>query len=227
MPLLFFGSSPSTTSPVILTDSIFNTYGGETGTSSVTLRNAAYSIAENQMVEHLNAYLQPTIVTGTYFWPPADPLELDNGYVEQILGLTLYSANEQFHVYTISEISKYVLIRNARCGYIDILRCPLGWIHPHTLSIVTQSGLSSIITSQSTFLLALTMAAQIILNELVNDFTLVNEGVGDIGIQEFSNQFYHEIRTKLGHSAFGSSAKANMIARLVKGLRARSALRFH
>jgi hypothetical protein len=75
--------------------------------------------------------------------------------------------------------------------------------------------------------MALTMVAQINLNEIVSDGTLINEGIGDIGVQEFSNQFYHEIRTKLGHSIFGNSAKANKAADLTKHFRAKNALRFH
>jgi hypothetical protein len=219
-------------SAFILNDAVFISYGGHTGTSTVNQRLASYYIAERQMTEHIGTFLKPTTVTGTYYWPPADPLELEYGYVHTINGLILHSSNEQEYSYSSGEIADYVLIRNAQAGYVDILCTPSGWvhahfIHPHTLDIVWNCGLYTGTSTAPDMLMALTIVAQINLNEIVSDFTLVNEGVGDIGVQEFSNQFYHEIRTKLGHSVFGNSAKANKAADLTRHFRAKSALRFH
>jgi hypothetical protein len=219
-------------SAFILNDATFLAYGGQTGTSTLAQRNASYYVAERQMTEHIGTFLKPTTVTGTYYWPPADPLELEYGYVRSITGLIVHSMNDDQYVYTASQIEEYVLLRNWQAGYVDVLLTPVGWVHdyplyPYQIEITTSCGLLTGTSTAPDMLLALTMVAQINLNEVVSDFTLVNEGVGDIGVQEFSNQFYHEIRTKLGRSIFGTSAKANKAADLTRHFRAKSALRFH
>lgn len=220
-------------SAFVLSDSIFTLYGGDGGGSSAAQRAAAYLISERQMTNHIGTFLQPTIVTGTYFWATADQLELEYGYVRSINGISFYSADNLIHVFTSDEITKHVLIRNWKAGYIDISCAPLGWsncscspLFPYTIEVVENCGLFTGSSSAPDMLLALTLGAQIILNE-IDHLNLSNEGVADVGIQEFSNSFYHEIRTKLGHSEFGSSSTANMINRLTKHLRAKSALRFH
>ena len=217
----------------LLTDTVFALYGGDNGGSSAAQRAAAYLISERQMTEHIGAFLKPTIVTGTYLWATADPLQLEFGYVSNILSVSLNSAGNVIYNYTPDDVQHYVMIRNARAGFVDILCTPIGWsncscspLFPYTIALAYQSGLLTGTSSQPDILLALTLGAQIMLNE-IDHLNLSNEGVADIGIQEFSNSFYHEIRTKLGHSAFGSSATANMITRLTKHLRANSALRFH
>ena len=218
-------------SAFIIGDSVFSAYGGMTGTSTAAQRNASYYVAEREMTEHINTFLKPTTITGTYFYPPADPLELEYGYVRSINSFLIKTSLDTEHAYTADEIHKYVLLRNWKCGYVDILLTPAGWCYDpfnaYTVEIAYTCGLLTGSSIAPDMLMALTMVAQINLNEIVSDFTLVNEGVGDIGIQEFSNMFYHEIRTKLGHSIFGSSAKANKAADLVRHFRAKSALRFH
>lgn len=215
----------------ILTDTIFLAYGGDNGGSTAAQRAAAYLIAERQMTEHIGTFLKPTNITGTYFWYTADPLELEYGYVHSINGVTLKDAENILYTYTASDISKYVLLRNWKAGYVDILLTPTGWVHcnpvfPYTLEVSWNCGLPVSVASQPDLLLALTLGAQIILNE-IDHLNLSNEGVADIGIQEFSNSFYHEIRTKLGRSAFGSSTTANMITRIINHLRSKNALKFH
>jgi len=216
----------------LLNDSVFTSYGGLTGTSTAAQRNAAYFVAERQMTEHIGTFLKPTDVSDTYLWVTSNPFELEYGYVRSINGVTLKDAENDTYVYTADDISNYVLLRNWKAGYVDILLTPAGWayynpIFPYTVEVSWTCGLLTGTSTAPDMLMALTMVAQINLNEIVSDGTLVNEGVGDIGIQEFSNQFYHEIRTKLGHSIFGNSAKANKAANLTRHFRAKSALRFH
>jgi len=76
-------------------------------------------------------------------------------------------------------------------------------------------------------LMALTIAAQINLNEM--DVSLSNEGTADIGIESFSNQQYTEKRVKsgLGSTAFGNSPMANRAARLVRKYRSKPSIGFH
>jgi len=57
------------------------------------------------------------------------------------------------------------------------------------------------------------MAAQISLNEI--GFPSMNEGVGDVGIEEFYHLQYKETRKKWKNTAFGASTKASKIANLV------------
>ncbi len=221
-------------SAFIINDTVFVAYGGQTGTSTPAQRAAAYLIAERQMTQHIGAFLKPTIVTGTYLCATSNPVQLTYGYVRSIISVVIHSAEDagDEYVYTASDIATYVFVRNWECGYLDIILTPVGWIccnpiTPYTVEIAWESGLLTGTSVQPDMLLALTCASQIILNEVVGDGTLMNEGIGDIGIQEFSNQFYHEIRAKLGHSEFGGSAKANFISKLIKHLRPKNSLRFH
>ncbi len=67
-------------------------------------------------------------------------------------------------------------------------------------------------------LAAMTMATQINLNLLYPGIVGMNEGVGDVGIQEFESFGYHERRTahSLVKTAFGGSAQASKIASMIK-----------
>ena len=53
--------------PIILTDTIFADYGGDPEKATSKQRKIAYRLAEMTATEELNAFLLPTIVTGTYF----------------------------------------------------------------------------------------------------------------------------------------------------------------
>src|SRR3972149_5790771 len=67
------------TAPSILTDTIFVDYGGHTGTSTAAQRMAAYAIAEGQAAQEIGTFVAPTMVTGTYSWPPMGQyLKLDH-----------------------------------------------------------------------------------------------------------------------------------------------------
>jgi hypothetical protein len=214
-------------SSFILDDKTFVSYGGSTGSSTSFQRQAAYLIAERQMTSHIGAFLKPTIITGSHYWEGNnDPLALDMGYLRSIKGVSIVGGDGLLYLYSASDLTKYVFVRNVKNSYIDLLCTPYGWgCHPVNIEVSYESGLYTGTSMQPDVLWALTMAAQIFLNEV--DVYLSNEGVADIGVQEFSNQFYHEIRTKLGHNEFGNSAIANKIASMVKHLRSHSALRFH
>lgn len=216
-------------SPRILTDSIFLSYGGESGTSSAAQRQAAYFIAERQMTAHINTLLLPTNVTGTYFHPTHNnPLVTDYGHVNYVSSVYLNTANLSNCELTPNDAC--VLIRNDSFGYLDVSyvlgTCGCARNVPYNISLVYNAGYPTGTSMQPDMLLALSMAAQINLNEIDNH-TLHNEGAYDIGVQRFSSQGYSEERVKLGHNAFGSSAAAQKIANLVRGYVRRSALRVH
>ena len=213
------------TSPQILTDAIFLLYGGQTGTSTPAQREVAYVIAENQMVDYLQSYLTPTTVTGTYLWRGKNPLELDYGWITSVGRVSLYTV-DWANGCSVDTATGCHAIRNAQYGYVDInylLSCGgcgsvVGY-PPYNIQVAYTSGLATGTYASPRMLQALTLAAQINLNEI--DPSLSNESIGDAGIEFFINQRYHEKRVRGITTVFGNSALAQRIARLVRGLRAR------
>jgi len=217
--------------PLVLNDQIFLLYGGQSGTSSTAQRQAAYLLAEEQLTEHLNTFLVPTIITGTYMWLGGNPFELDYGHLLSVNRVTVADIN-WLNSCSVDTATGCASIRNAQYGYIDVsymLTCGgcgsvVGY-PPYNIQVVYQSGFASGTVTQPSILAALALAAQINLNEW--DVSLANEGSSDIGIQGFSNQSYSEQRVKLGRNAFGSSPAAQRIARLVNKYRSRPGLSLH
>lgn len=204
-------------SPIILNDSLFVQYGGSTGTYSSGQRTAAYLIAEKQATNFLNTFLLPTIVTGT--WGYAPRIVTDYGYVSQIYSVNILSKNN-FTTCTLQSDSACVFVWDDTFGYLDV-SCLINTCNcqnvlvPYQVQLAYQAGLPTGVATQPDVLLALTMAAQISLNEMI--FPSQNEGVGDIGIEQFSSLDYSERRKALLNTEFGNSAKANKIAQLLRG----------
>lgn len=211
--------------PQILTDNIFFLYGGMSGTSSAAQREISYVMAEEQMVEYLQSYLTPTMVTGTFLWRGRNPLELDYGWVISVNRVSINSI-DWANGCTVDTATGCYAIRNAQYGYVDVsylVSCGgcggLVGFPPYNIQVAYQSGLATGTYTSARMLQALTLAAQINLNEI--DPSLSNESIGDVGIEFFINQRYHEKRVKGIITVFGNSAMAQRIARLVRGLRAR------
>lgn len=211
--------------PQILTDSLFLLYGGQTGTSSSAQREVAYVMAEEQMVEYLQSYLTPTIVTGTYLWRGKNPLELDYGWIISVGRVSINSV-DWLDGCSVETVTGCHAVRSAQYGYLDVsylIACggcsPIVGYPPYNIQVAYTSGLATGTYTSARMLQALTLAAQINLNEI--DVSLSNESTGDVGIEFFINQRYHEKRTKGITTVFGNSAMAQRIARLVRGLRAR------
>jgi hypothetical protein len=215
----------------ILTDTIFTLYGGQTGTSSSTQRDIAYQIGEGQMEEYLHTFLVPTTVTETYFWGSGNPLVLKQGNIITV-GTVVFSSVDGANSCEVDTATGCHAIRgDGKYGYIDVTYltscggCSGLVSPPYNVAVTYTSGLPSGTAYQPEVLQALTLAAQINLNEI--DVSLSNEGTGDVGIQSFSNQSYSEQRTRLGTTAFGNSAIAQRIARLVRKFRSRPSIGFH
>lgn len=201
---------------IILNDSIFVENGGQTGTFTATQRQNAYRIAEQQATKYIGTFLLPTIVTGT--WGYASRIVTDYGYVHQI-----YSTN----FLTINSLSTSVLTSNTgyawvwedTYGYVDVVgllgSCGCFTGIPYQVQLAYQAGLPTGVATQPAVLLALTMAAQISLNEMI--FPSQNESTGDIGVQSFSSLDYREERVKMRRTVFGTSAKAEKVANLLDG----------
>lgn len=218
--------------PIILTDTLYTAFGGHNiDTSTAFQRQAAYYIAEIQMTDHLNAFLLPTKVTGTYSWPLlGKPVELDYCYVRTVDKVRVKSEKcdcscdldtKDGCAFVISDIYGYVYLKQTTGALCE---CGCAFTPPFQAEIVFTSGLYSGSSYRSPMLLALTMAAEINLNEIIDQGA--NEGTGDIGITQFQNQDYREVRVALGRTSFGTSARAQKIANLVSTYRHKKVLRF-
>lgn len=216
--------------PQILTDAIFTLYGGQTGSSSPAQREIAYVLAEEQMVEYLNSYLTPTTVSGTYLWKGHNPLELGYGWIISVSRVSFNTLNG--NGCTFDSSTGCFAIRNSQFGFLDVsklVNCGgCGSIlgsPPYTIDVVYESGLATGTYTSKSMLMALTIVAQINLNEI--DVSLSNETTGDIGLEFFINQRYHEKRMKTYNTAFGNSAMASRAAKLVRKLRAKPSIGVH
>jgi hypothetical protein len=218
--------------PTVLTDAIFLLYGGQTGTSSDATRQVAYMLSEQQVTEYLQAFIMPTTVTGTYFWKSGNPIMLDYGHIIQV-NQVVFSSVDGCNSCAVDTVTGCHAVRGSgEYGLIDVAALAncggcssIVGLYPYNVQISYTSGLQTGTTHQPPMLQALTLAAQINLNEL--DVSLSNEGTADIGIQSFTNQKYSEIRAKLGNSVFGNSAVAQRIARLIRKYKSRPSIGFH
>ena len=202
------------TNPIILTDTIFLLYGGDTGTSVSGQRDAAYWIAEEKASEDFDSFLLPTIVTGTYLYN-GNVIILDHAYVHQIY-ITRFIDYEEDIYYTVSGTgNEYVNLFNQERGLLDIsyalsnCKCSShSRPAPFKVQVVYQAGLTSGTSFRPDVLLGLTTYTTIILNQIVG---YGNEAPGDIGVQDYSNQEYRESRKTLLRTTFGTSAKAQFV----------------
>jgi len=223
-------------SPLYLNDTIFVNYGGLTGTSTAFARAAAYYIAEKEMSSHLHTLLQPTDVSGSYNWNAGNPFEMDWGYINTIYGVTIQSNLNTTYVYSSNDMQRAVFIRDAKYGIVDIQSWPMMYqitstaypvasLQPYSAMVTYNAGLPSGTSMQPDMLWCLSMAAQMVINDMSVDGSMANEAPGGIGIVQFSNELYSEKRTALGKSIFGASPISQNITRLVANLRARSIAR--
>lgn len=219
-------------SVLILNDQTFLLFGGITGTSSQPQREMAYRLAEEQVTEYLNAFLVPTVVTGTYFWKGKNPLILDYGHIISV-NQVIIAGVDSLNSCSVETVTGCHAVRGSgQYGAIDIAwltNCggcsSIVGLPPYNIQVAYESGLATGTVTQPAVLQALVLAAQVNLNEM--DLSLSNEGTADIGIQSFTNQKYSEMRAKLGTTAFGNSATAQRIARLIRKYRSRPAIGFH
>lgn len=218
-------------SPVILNDSNFLLYGGRTGTSSQAQRDIAYQLAEEQATEYLNSFLVPTVVTGTYFLKSSVPIQLDYGNILGINQVMIDSVDGRNGCVIESVTGCYAIRGDGRYGYIDVqYLCNCAGCNgivapPYNVRVSYESGLATGTSMQPSMLQALTIVAQINLNEI--DVSLSNESTADIAIEGYSDMGYSEKRMKTYNTAFGNSAQANRAARLIRKYRAKPALGFH
>lgn len=201
-------------SPIILTDSIYASYGGMTGSSTQAQRSACYLIAEELVTEDLSTFLLPTIVTGTHLYNPNGTYILDYGYVQRLIQVNLSDVEGNVFFSISGTSSIYATLLNDVMGVVALNSCysVCGGGYPYKVNIVYEAGLPSGTSYHSNILLALTTVASIMLNEVIG---YGNESPGDIGVEQFRNQQYSEQRKFLLRTTFGTSAKAQFVHKLL------------
>ena len=210
-------------SPIILTDTIFVNNGGAFGTFTTTQRNASYQLAEMQVTSYIGTPLLPVIVTGTYPFMNRYRLATDYGYVQRLLSVNILTQKSCISC-DLQDNAGCGYIYEDTYGYIDFNRligtCHCGWFDvskPYQIQLVYEAGLPTGTANQPGILEALTILAQIDLNEKIPGLVGMNESAGDIGVQKFKSLEYFEERKKgsLINTALGDSAKSMRAKRLL------------
>jgi hypothetical protein len=220
--------------PVILTDSLFFTYFPPSEclyTGTVAQRNAAYLMAEQQMMREIGTFLTPTTVTGTYLWPiPYEPIVLLHSRVHSVDRLVVTTFDDGCSC-DLTENPGCATIRSAY-GYIDprIIsqayrsHCGCGPADPYLIHVTYTAGLpTGVAANDTTLQMALAMAADMTLQELLHP-GLVESAMA--GITSWSAQGYSESRRNdFLVTSFGVSPRAQLIASMVSYLKLYRALR--
>lgn len=231
--------------PIILNTGTFTDYGGKLGTFTTNQLLSSFLIAEMQVSKYLGTLLLPTTVTGTYPYAGIKRIVTDYGYVSQLLNVYIISVNGLSANCDLQKNSGCGFIYDDTFGYIDIRQVlsttqagvtawypvafpafptfyyPLQtYQNPYQFQVSYVAGLPTGTASQPGILEALTIMAQIDLNEKDPGNSGMNEGVGDVGITKFSDlgfRGYTEERkpSDMRKTILGSSAKANYAARLI------------
>lgn len=226
------------TIPSILTDAIFVDYNGQTGTSSSAQRQATYAIAEGKAVEEIGTFVSPTLVTGTYSWPPMNQsLQLEHTHVSMIHAVTaIHDAGCDCADDSI-ELSGCAWLLDADGGLVSLRECGdtlrascsgCGCSHPGhgplQARIVYTAGLPTGAAFDPRLLIGLVTWADLALQQMI-DPAGAEGGPGDPGVQRYSSIGYNEERTALLRTAMGSSARANYGANMLRVFKFKRAMK--
>ena len=223
------------TAPAILTDAIFTAYGGQTGTSTAAQRTAAYAIAESQAVEQIGTFVSPTVVTGTYSWPPlGQPLQLPYTHLNSVTSVTAVHDAGCDCLDDAIELSGCAWVLDfdgatldlRECG--DTLRascsgCNCGSAYgagPLQARIVYTAGLPSGAANDPRLLMGLVTIADMALQQIIDPGNAPG-GAGNPGIKSFSSLSYSETRSDGSQkmTIFGDSARANYAAQMLSNFK--------
>lgn len=221
-------------SPVILTDALFFKYNPDLiVTGTFDQREDAYLTAEQYMMQHLQTFLVPTTVTGTYLYPhPAQGIRLDHGYIQSIDRIKAKSLDDDCDC-DLTENDACAIIRGT-WGYIDFrvteravrAQCgSCGYGSYYNIDVTYTAGLPTGTSALDRSLhKALSKVARVELMETVDPGA--NEGgPGDPGVKSWSSLGYSETRQDMMSTSFGQTAIGNYAARLVKHLKKRRPLK--
>jgi hypothetical protein len=207
------------TTPIILTEDIFQQYGGDINGSTPGLRQIAYVVAEEAVSDDIGTFLLPTTVTGTFSYSRTQPIITDYSYVNGV-NVVQFLDTEQDVYYSVTGTNNvYVSVRDDTYGIIDVhylllnCQCVSKWNpYPYQIRVSYTAGLPTGTASSPKFLLALTTYSDMVLNEIEG---YGNEASGLVGVSEFKNQDYSEKRHNLKQTIFGSSARAQFVSNLL------------
>jgi hypothetical protein len=219
----------------ILTDDLFVSYGGSTGSSTAFQRQAAYEIAEKAMAQNLSALAPITTVTGTYAYPfsgsrraPGRELWTWWKYVQYVNKVTFIDTREDRYYAVEGTDNVHVGLADRDYGIIDLFtiaqNCACvpyfsiqnpSTLYPYQVEVVYQSGLPTGTYTSASYLLALTKLAEIVINDFGG---CGNESSPFVGITEFRNQQYSEKRMGMYMTTLGATPEALYAYNLVKDL---------
>lgn len=222
--------------PIILTNALFVRYGGAVGGFNDEQLTDSFLVAEILATSYIGTPLLPVIITGTMNYMGTNRLSTEYGYVHEILSVGVLS----------KQTGNCILRNNNGCayiyddtfGYVDFKQlssyCGCAYpfynaANPYQVQIAYMAGLPTGTANLSPVVQALTILAQIDLNEKIPGMAGMNEGVGDVRIEKYSSMDdYHEERAKssMMNTNLGGSAKAMYAKRLLDGVikRARKTL---
>lgn len=207
-------------------------YGGKCGTFTLPQLQASFLTAEIQASKYIGTLLLPQNVTGTYAYMGKKRIVTDYAYVNQLYEVTMWSQNVLANSCDLVANQACGFIYDDTYGYIDwkqvALICGLSWSVgwgggaivvpniPYQIQISYNAGLPTGTATLPPFLEALTILAQIDLNEKDPGNSGINETTGDVGVQEFKSLDYTEKRAdhSLVKTDLGDSAKAQRVRKL-------------
>jgi len=219
-------------SPIILNDTVFSQYGGNgTGTFASAILQNAYLMAEMQATSYIGAPLLPVTMTGTYPFMHQNRLATDYGYVQQLLSVSILT-KQSCNDCSLTANDGCGYIYQDTFGYIDFrqLSSACGWswwgypsspyvsmYAPYQIQLAYQAGLPTGTSTQPGILRALTIVAQIALDDMFPGEVGQNESVGAVGIQEFKSLDYSEKRAEhaLVKTALGDDARSQRAKKLI------------
>lgn len=218
--------------PIILNNQEYINNGGQTGSFSHTQLQSSYWLAEMQVSQYIGTLLLPTIVTGTYPFLYKTRLGTDYGYVSRILATHILTRANS-NTCDLRSTDGCAYIYEDTFGYVDFKRlssvcsaCNWNWWMgspypayatsdvPYQIQLVYEAGLPTGTANQPGIMEALTIMAQIDLNEKVPGMVGQNETTGDMALTRFKSVDYNEgrkqsafIKTNLGQSSRAMRAK--------------------
>jgi hypothetical protein len=222
--------------PSVLTDVLYEAYGGDVNIATPGQRNAAYVIGETLVARELGAFLSPLRVTGSYAVPfPGRNLQLNNKRVHSVDAISyVHGCMHSCLVDSCSGGDACAFIINGEEGVIKVTHkagaccscnyCSCGGSFTYALKVVYTSGLSSAYAAHPILLMALTQVAGLALQQIIDPAGAAG-GVGDPGLKEWSNMRYRQVMVDGVVSALGASPIAQYATGLLKGLKRMRAMR--
>lgn len=215
-------------SPVILTDEVFFKYQPDiVFTGSFAMREFAYLMAEQQVIEHLGAPLLPTTMTGTYMLQEHyGRLRLEYGWLESVQAVRMHTRDGCDCDLTTHDGCSVVL--DSRDGIILPIRTSTSWnaycncYQPRSalfVDVAFTAGLPTGIAADDTSLhAALSITAKRWMDEIYDPAALEG-GAGNPGIKSYNALGYSETRNEVAKTVFGQTAIGNMVIQMLRHLR--------